>query len=251
MLTSPCINIPELFAKGYTTVNIQKPWADRILKEMKNQSWVEVVPDVIDASGNIDKYYENRYISAQSMLQPDHPIPLFKRYMDSFMKWSGPAISRYEAGHEYHVSAFCGLEGYYMEPHSDVGDRSILDIVAYFGDDIGDRDDGGCLNFYRVDLCDPENEDKMSLIESIVPEHGMVVVFNNMNPSVYHEVTKLTKKGCKRFQLIAQAGILNKPDWFIEFESEKGFYKHDSDKAILGDTDSVLRILKEGTVYER
>ncbi|AKO78059.1 hypothetical protein EN12_23455 [Vibrio cholerae] len=249
MFTTERIDINDLFTKGFTVGYLQEEWANKILKVLKNQSWIEVVPDVLNSDGEIDKYYESIYISVASMMKPDEPNRWFKRYMDEFCLWAEPVLSKFENGNSYHVSAFCGTEGYFMEPHSDVGDRSVLDIIAYFGDDIGDENSGGCLDFFKVDVKDPENPSKMTFLDRVVPKHGMIVIFNNMNPTIYHEVTKLIKPGCRRFQLIAQAGMIDKPDWSVDYKAEKGFYSYHK-KAVLGNTDSALEILENGHVGE-
>lgn len=84
-------------------------------------------------------------------------------------------------------------------------------------------------------------------ITTVVPKHGMVVVLNNLDPSIYHEVTPLVKPNSKRFQYIANIGMADKPEWDIPFKSKPGFYSY-KNAARLGDTDAVLEIIERGRV---
>lgn len=136
MFLTKHININELYRNGFTVGHIDQMNADIILKEMKKESWIEVTTDEEDPSGKIDKYYASRYISAQTILQPEKVSRKKQRWMDAFNEWASTVLCKYEHSNKVHVSSFCGKTGYYMDAHTDVGDRAIFDVITYFGHDI-------------------------------------------------------------------------------------------------------------------
>ena len=224
MFSTETIDINKLYSQGYCITTLDKIFADKILKDMKEETWVEIQPDdegLEDGMG--DKYYTKRFMSARSLLKPTSLRPSYKFFSNRFKEWAEPVLRRFESAPKSVLSAFCGVTGYSMEAHSDVGDRAVFDVIAFFGDDIDSEQDGGVLNIYKTNILDPYNTENLKLIDKIIPSHGKVVVLNNLSPIFYHEVTELVRKGAKRYQLIGNFGMLEFPDWNYDFEEKPGF----------------------------
>ncbi len=245
MFSTEKIDVQKLYSKGYCVTTLEKKLADKILKQMKKETWIQVQPDASGLEDNFgEKYYSNRFMSAQSLLKPAVLKSPYRSFANRFKTWAEPVLRRFESSSKVNLSAFCGVTGYYMEPHTDVGDRAVFDVIAYFGDDISSESDGGTLNMFKTNVHDPENRDNLELIEKIVPSHGMVVVLNNLSPIFYHEVTELVKKGAKRYQLIGNFGMLDLPDWEIDFEEKPGFLQT-YETGEIGDSEMILSLLNK------
>lgn len=250
MFSTQKVDINKLFSDGYCVTTIDKVMADHILRQMKQETWIEVQPDEGGfEDGSSEKYYTGRYMSAQSLLKPVNLRPSHIMFANKFKDWAQPVLQRFEMADRVNLSAFCGVPGYYMEAHTDVGDRAVFDVIAYFGDGINEVEDGGVLNMYKTDVTDPENPEKMRLVDQIVPSHGKIVIINNLSPIFYHEVTELVKKGVRRYQIVANFGMVDLPDWELDYEEKPGFL-HADKPGTIGVPETILELLKNNDSKE-
>lgn len=218
MFNTP-LDINYFFKNGYFITNIDQIYANKLLSIIKNEVWVKVTPDIEEYSGTIEKDYKNRYISVGSMLRPMDLNSAYKHYRDSFNKWASPIISKYKTADRVLLSALMGVEGYFMDMHSDVGDRCPFTVLLYLGDEINEMEDvGGNLNIFNVQAEDPHNHPE--LIERIAPLHGRLVILNNLDPTIYHSVDPLMKNA-KRYSLLSSFGIDFLPDWSYDYEVDR------------------------------
>lgn len=196
--------------------------ANLLLAQARRETFIEIQPDTDEADELGDKYYEGRFMAARSLLKPNDLRPAYKMFSDQFNAWSNCVMKYYEVSETFNLSIYCSIEGYKMDIHTDVGDRSIFDVIVYLGNDFDTSEDGGVLEIFKVPIGGNEETESV-LIEQIIPKHGTIVVLNNLNPTLFHRVTEVTKKGAKRFQIIANFGMIDPPTWNVEFNDVGGF----------------------------
>lgn len=237
------LDIENLYDKGFCLSKLDRDIADQIFLEMHKETFIDIQTDKQDKEepGKYKNYYSSRYIAARSVLQPKNLRPVYQQFADEFIRWSGPIIKKYKSANQTTLSVFCGVEGYQMGLHNDVGDRSVFDVIVFFGHDIQSKEDGGVLNLYNLVKGDDGKEEKV-LVGEVVPQHGLMVVVNNLNPMFCHEVTELKKKGAKRFQFIGNYGMLDCPDWRIDYKEIGGFVKTDEPMRF-NDLSSIVNLL--------
>lgn len=235
--------VDTLYKQGHFVADLTDEYADLLLKQVKRETYVEVQPDVegLDIFG--DKYYEGRYIAARSLLKPNDLRPAYQRFANQFNEWAKNVLNFYQAKSHYNLSVFCGLEGYKMDIHTDVGDRAIFDTIIFFGHDFSSHEDGGVLELYKVPI-GADEETEAVLVDQIIPTHGKIVVLNNLNPTLFHRVTEVKKKGAKRYQFVANFGMIDPPEWDIEFNDVGGF-PLPGEVFKFGETDRLKKLLDE------
>lgn len=213
------LDIERFFKEGYYVTYIDRKEADSILCDIEKEIWLEVAPDIEEYSKNIEKDYKKRYIAARSMLRPTDLRSSYERYQSSFNKWAKPIIEKYKTADRVLLSALMGVKGYFMDMHSDVGDRCPFTVLLYLGEDLnGDPSKGGNLNIFDVNAVNPHENPQ--LIEKIAPEHGKMVILNNLDPTIYHSVDEITSD-IKRYSILSSFGIDFVPDWQYEFKDDK------------------------------
>lgn len=209
-------DINKFFKEGYFVSQIDKSTADNIFNDIEKEVWVYVKPEADEYSGKIEKDYKNRYVSLRSILNPMNHPRSYQAYQDKFNEWAKALLIEYKTAKRVHLSALMGLKGYFMDMHSDVGDRCPFTVLLYLGKDLDDDpQNGGNLNIFEVNVKRP-NENPV-LVESIVPSHGKIVVLNNLDPTIYHSVDEI-KTNIKRYSILSSFGIDVLPDWNYQYE---------------------------------
>lgn len=219
--TTP-ISVEDVFEKGYCTTQLSPSIANMLLKQLKRETFVEIQPDAegLDISG--EKYYKGRFMAARSLLRPNDLRPIYKLFSEEFNKWAHEIMKQYESAEKFNLAAYCGTENYEMEIHTDVGDRSIFDVIAFLGHDFETENDGGVLEVYRMPI-GVDYDTYRDCIGKVIPKHGTVVVLNNLNPTLSHLVTPVKKPSARRYQLIGNYGMIDPPCWEYEFNDIGGF----------------------------
>lgn len=213
------LDIQRFFETGYFVTELPESEADRLLEDIRKEIWIEVAPDVEDYSNLIEKDYKNRYIAAHSMLRPNDLRESYKRYQREFNEWAFPIIKHYKTANRILLSALMGVKGYFMDMHSDVGDRCPFTVLLYLGEDLREhQDQGGNLNIFDVTADNPHENPR--LIEKIVPSHGKMVILNNLDPTIYHSVDEI-KTDIRRYSILSSFGIDFVPDWQYEFKTDR------------------------------
>lgn len=251
MIDQP-MDMNAFYEQGFLETVIEKSLADRILSDLKKEWWLQISPDPQSDGEETEKGYENRYISARSMLRPNDLPESYAEYSKGFCDWAQILISQYATAQRHIISALFGSEGYYMDMHTDAGDRCPFTVILYLGSDLPeDRDIGGNLNIFEVDAHDPKNSFRKK--HSVKPTHGKLAVLNNLDPTIYHSVDPLTEN-VARYQLLSSFGIESLPDWEFplkEDSSLSGKILNPGGVPSLGidDHDVALKII--GQCYDR
>jgi len=237
------IDIKSLFKYGYCVTTINKEYADKVLNELKKETWISVDRNDDDfAEGVSEKGYTNRYVSAQGVLRPNKVRNIYKKTADLIQEWSRPVLDNFAMGDCFKVIPFCGVNGYSMESHSDAGDRAILIAVAYFGDDMAEED-GGTLDFHKTNVAKHYDLSLHHFHNRVIPSHGKVVIFNALSPLFYHSVNKLIKPGVRRYNLFINFGLNLKEDHDFEYIDKPGFI-HSDEKCTSSEPEKIPGIIK-------
>lgn len=211
------LDLNKFYREGFVETVIEKEMADRILLDLERESWFQISPDSQAASEEIEKDYRNRFIAARSMLRPNDLPDSYAEYGEKFRAWASPLMTQYRTAHKCLVSALYGAKGYYMDMHTDAGDRCPFTVILYLGGSLPETEDvGGNLNIYEVNLSNPKHNPRKK--HSIKPTHGKLAVLNNLDPTIYHSVDPLTRD-VTRYQLLSSFGIDETPTW--EFPLKK------------------------------
>lgn len=234
------LDIHKLFRDGYCVGELCAEDADRVYAEMTSEAWIPISPNPELVNRNGDKYYSNRYIAARSLMQPTNLRSVYAEFMDAVFKWAEPVLKNYAHGDRALVSAFCGVEGYEMALHTDVGDRSVFDVLLYVGNDLSEST-GGALRVCRVDLNNPFDVQSEHLAD-IYPRHGLIVVLNKLNPTIFHQALTLTGTGIQRYQLFSSFGLAELPEWHYDFPETRGFIPS-IENLTFNDIDKIQEIL--------
>lgn len=238
-------NINAIFDDGYFVANIFEQEANKILEDIESETWVYVKPDIQENSGMIEKDYKNRYVALSSILNPTKLPNSYKNYQDNFNKWASPMLKRFKTAKRVHLSALMGQKGYFMDMHSDVGDRCPFTVLLYLGKDFDNNPDlGGNLNIFSVDARNPgENP---SLIEKIAPSHGKLVILNNLDPTIYHSVDMVKTEG-KRYSILSSFGIDFIPDWDYQYKNDlnmSGQVLNPGSPVFIDDHETILKLIE-------
>lgn len=213
-----CFDIEKFFREGFLVTQIEQKEADALLSDIQKEIWIEVAPDIEEYNQKIEKDYRKRYIAAHSMLRPTDLRPSYERYQNQFNEWARTIIENYRTANRVLLSALMGVKGYFMDMHSDVGDRCPFTVLLYLGEELtGNPDDGGNLNIFDVDALSPHENPR--LVEAISPTHGKMVILNNLDPTIYHSVDQI-KTDMKRYSILSSFGIDFVPDWKYEFKND-------------------------------
>ncbi|MFS1429739.1 hypothetical protein LMH73_022115 [Vibrio splendidus] len=217
MFNSDKINVNELFDKGYTLGFFYDVSSKKILKGMNKLTWVNIRTH--------DSATENsNFIAIESLASNENLPRVVSQYMGEFNQWSHPLLSQYERFETFSLRLLCSTKGFSRSIHNDVNNRSVLNATAFFGDNLGNPSNGGVINVYRVDVRDPNNLSKMTFLESITPTQGMVLIFNNMDPSLRYEMTEITNPDVKLFQVSSKSCPITTEHLELNIGLEPGFH---------------------------
>lgn len=217
------LDITKLFTDGYHETDVTKEMADKIYKQMQDEAWIEIKPEKSTDLDMSDKYYYKRHIAAQSILQPRVLHDSYKEFFTSFCEYVNPVLAQYKNGDSSLVTAYCGTDGYEMELHTDVSDRSVIDVILYIGGETQSTGGtGGTLEIYQGAIKSYSRGDKR-LMHTVNTTHGKLIILNNMLPHVYHGVPRLHAPGARRYQLVANMGLPDSPNWRYPVPKRKGF----------------------------
>lgn len=231
----------EFYMSGFTTVQIPKDKADKLLKIVAHETFLPV-SDIFDVYENktfvtksgvaIEPEFNIKVREALSPFWGDikHPdiwgdgvngdskkVNPFVKYPPAlsdfweefssdqlgwFNKTWGPFDHRYLLAHRYQTGQSLGF-------HHDLSDSTVLNCIGYLGDSDFTEEDGGYLEIAECDV-DSEGLPKpktVRTVRKILPNHGTVVVMDNTNPRLLHRVEPL-KSSKNRFTLSCQFGYL-------------------------------------------
>lgn len=206
----------ELFTKGYLITQYDIEKSDKILRQMESESWLSLKSehDVGDNYKNV----KNRSISVRSILQPLQRTEADDTFIKDICDYAKPIFDLYEGYDTHLLPSFCAGEGYEMTMHSDIYDRSIISVVAYFGNAIMEEKDGGYLSIAKR-----QSDGTYAQLERIKPSHGKIVLLCNSNPTIQHSVEKMNATGKNRYCYIGSFGTAENPEWNYKFKCESGF----------------------------
>jgi len=244
MIFKDKLDINQLFRDGYFETEIESVLADRIYETMLNEAWIELKPEKKRALDTSDKYYFKRHIAARSILKPAELHGTYSEFIEGFKRYAAPVLSAYSNGDEALVTAYCGTDGYEMELHTDVSDRSVIDVILYIGGETeAANGKGGSLEIVRGSLKNYDYEEKQHL-HSVKTTHGKVIILNNMLPNIYHGVPRLEAPGAKRFQLVGNMGLPDSPKWSYETKSRVGMINPER-PVLLDDIERIIELMNE------
>lgn len=238
------LDINKLFSDGFFETEIPAELADRIYQTMLNEAWIELKPEKKRKLDTSDKQYFKRHIAAHSILKPAELHDTYAEFIDAFKRYAEPVLTAYRNGDEALITAYCGTDGYEMELHTDVSDRSVIDVILYIGGETeAAKGVGGTLEIVRGSLKNYDHEEKEHL-HTVKTTHGKVIILNNLLPYVYHGVPRLEAPGAKRYQLVGNMGLPNAPKWSYSTKHKTGIINPDK-PVFLDDIECIVKLMNE------
>lgn len=203
-------DINHLLMKGYFRSSISKVYADMLLREVKREHFQEDVPDEPDYVGYEEKYYQNRFISSVDRSNQSERSPIKTMMANAVIAYQKSLIRYYVGGSDLahsNVTSYEGKQGFMMDWHQDIGDRSITETVIYLCDQEWQPGFGGEIEIAEVERNAAGKIIERKTIEVIPPRHGDFVILENLSPHFEHRVLPWKCEN-SRYTVIVIAGIL-------------------------------------------
>lgn len=205
-------DINGFLTNGHCRTKISSFFADALLQEVLAEKFSMDEPDEPDYTGYIEKYYQNRFISASDRSDQGSRSQIKKMIAASVLNYQKPLLRFYAGGSDVgltNVSAYEGRTGYRMAWHQDIGDRSVSETLIYLCEKDWQDGDGGELQIAMVDRDPNGSVNRREIIATIPPRHGDVVILENLSPHYEHQVLPWNASHA-RFSVIVIAGMLEK-----------------------------------------
>lgn len=194
------MNLNELFRDGFFVSSIELSVADRLLAEVKGDTFVSDKPGSPDiAEWESDNPSQNQRIP-----------PIYLAFMEGLGLGEATQHIRSHMGDWSRTNCMLqrGKKGDSMVWHHDSYDPMHLICMVYLSDDVWVPEDGGMLQLGEGDvneqglLLDPSS---VAIKASIPPNHGTVVWAINTNPRWVHRVTEIACEKT-RYTMVGQFG---------------------------------------------
>ncbi|HBP6379331.1 2OG-Fe(II) oxygenase [Pseudomonas aeruginosa] len=194
------MHLNQLFRDGFFVSSIDRITADRLLAEIKADTFVEDrlgSPDI--AAWEVDNPSQNHNIP-----------PVYLSFMEQLGLSEATQHLRSHMGDWSRTNCMLqrGKKGDSMVWHHDSYDPMHLICLLYLSEDIWHPEDGGMLQLGEGDidehgfLVDPES---VSIKASVSPNHGTLVWAINTNPRWVHRVTEIASEKT-RYTMVGQFG---------------------------------------------
>jgi len=222
------IDINRFFKVGYTSTQIDKSIADKLLAVIKTHNFVnpEVTQGREDSFYNVEtQIFHSTAIPRSTVLEGDESVsPLmgegFKTKEDwqlvadfwnqllnqhTYFEWFRKNFGNFTQISKQ-ACAYPVNSGFSF--HSHTRDTVFLINVLYLGDGDFTADDGGYIEFGK---CNFDNEgtpdfESLDYRGKVLPNHGTLATFCNLDPGFMHAVHRLYRQKT-RYSLIAQCGF--------------------------------------------
>ncbi|HBO7921546.1 2OG-Fe(II) oxygenase [Pseudomonas aeruginosa] len=194
------MHLNQLFRDGFFVSSIDRITADRLLGEIKADTFVEDRPGSPDiAAWEVDNPSQNHNIP-----------PVYLSFMEQLGLSEATQHLRSHMGDWSRTNCMLqrGKKGDSMVWHHDSYDPMHLICLLYLSEDIWHPEDGGMLQLGEGDidehgfLVDPES---VSIKASVSPNHGTLVWAINTNPRWVHRVTEIASEKT-RYTMVGQFG---------------------------------------------
>jgi hypothetical protein len=176
-------NVKSFFTKGFCTTSVDLRVCDHLLTILRTEPLVE--GDGVYKSENfrapmISKFESQKIIPSENRLAPKELIEFYniakshdffrpiREFLGDFTQGC-PMINHYRRG-----------DG--MVWHTDALDATAMTCCLYLTGDEFTHEDGGWLGVGR------EINGKVAVFDRILPNHGVLVIINNLDPSNRHRV---------------------------------------------------------------
>ncbi|HBP1602414.1 2OG-Fe(II) oxygenase [Pseudomonas aeruginosa] len=194
------MHLNQLFRDGFFVSSIDRITADRLLAEIKADTFVEDRPGSPDiAAWEVDNPSHNHNIP-----------PVYLSFMEQLGLSEATKHLRSHMGDWSRINCMLqrGKKGDSMVWHHDSYDPMHLICLLYLSEDVWHPEDGGMLQLGEGDidehgfLVDPES---VSIKASVSPNHGTLVWAINTNPRWVHRVTEIASEKT-RYTMVGQFG---------------------------------------------
>jgi hypothetical protein len=177
------LNLRSFFKKGYCVAKVEKSMSDYLLGVIQRQPFVE--GDGVYASENfraplISKWESSKIIPSENKDAPQELTDFYNQAkVHSFFKPIREALGEFSQGCPM-INRFRNGDG--MVWHTDSLDATAITCCLYLTPDEFTYEDGGWLGVGRA------IGDSVALFDRILPNHGTLVVINNLDPTNQHRV---------------------------------------------------------------
>jgi Rps23 Pro-64 3,4-dihydroxylase Tpa1-like proline 4-hydroxylase len=194
------VQLNELFRDGFFVSSIELSVADRLLAEVKSESFLADKPGSPDIA---EWEAENPSMN--------HQIPpVYLAFMEKLGLGEATQHLRSHMGDWSQTNCMLqrGKKGDSMVWHHDSYDPMHLICMVYLSDEVWVPEDGGMLQLGEGDvdeygfLRDPES---VAIKASVSPNHGTLVWAINTNPRWVHRVTEIVSEKT-RYTMVGQFG---------------------------------------------
>lgn len=177
------LNLKSFFKKGYFVSKVDKSTCDYLLQVIQKQPFVE--GDGVYASENfraplISEWESKKIIPSENKDAPTELTDFYnKAKSHDFFKPIRQALGEFTQGCPM-INRFRNGDG--MVWHTDSLDATAITCCLYLTKDEFTYEDGGWLGVGRV------IGDSVKSYDKILPNHGTLVVINNLDPTNQHRV---------------------------------------------------------------
>lgn len=211
-------DIDKFWLHGYAVTKIEDPILDKLLAQIESERYVDEPGSYeLDnpASVSLAQSWEGIRHPQAPAWDKKSPFNSSPEIFDEF--WQSLAFSDYFKwftqlyGNFTHktvmVHKYMKQEG--MGWHYDVTDSTLTLNILYLTRDTFTHSDGGYLGIGHCNVTPEGTPIKESVreVDRILPNHGVMVTINNMNPKVLHRVEKLVAAK-SRYSLVCQFGYI-------------------------------------------
>jgi hypothetical protein len=195
IVTSLKLDIKKFFSEGYTVAAVDQAFADDLLQNIRLKDFSCSVQERAGWKDPKVAHWEHGNPSIfhlyWSYLSSSSYFTFFHRHFGTFSQGL-PMSNRFSSG-----------EG--MAWHGDYYDGSFMTTMLYLSGDSYTEEDGGYLSLGMRLSFDSE---EVFEIDKVLPNHGTLVVVNNLNPMFQHKVTPLVSNK-ERFTVMCHFGFID------------------------------------------
>lgn len=194
------MQLDQLFRDGFYISSIEREVADRLLVEVKNDTFLPDKPGSPDIAE-----WESDNPSANTSV----PV-IYQAFMEGLGLSEATQHLRAHMGDWSRTNVMLqrGKKGDAMGWHHDSYDPMHLICLLYLGDELWTPTDGGMLQLGEGEIDQHGflvNPDNVTIKASVCPNHGTLVWAINTNPRWVHRVTEITSDKT-RYTMVGQFG---------------------------------------------
>jgi len=204
-------DINKFFKDGYTVTKIDSNIADYFLEVVKNQTYVE--GDGYYASAGYGAPLISKWESSYVVPSYNEEAPkIFKDFWNDlstspYFEWFTKNFGDFSQGSPM-INKYLKNSG--MVWHSDSYDSTFMTNILYLTSENFVESDGGYLGVGKCQLNNDGflDENTITEIEKILPNHGVMVTVNNIDLTTLHRVEELHNKK-ERYSLLCHLGYVD------------------------------------------